>query len=146
MPTKYDGLELLANCYAEWTTNYDGTGKAGVIFYSCTTNATGKGYYKTPTAWKQLGETAYSTTSKPSGFVAYTLATPHIFIPTAGCFVSGASLASEGVSGGFWTSSWDYLMQDYESQAYEFMVANTTINYATNRKVSYGYPIRAVCQ
>ena len=46
MPTKEDYLELCANCFAEWTTNYDGTGKAGVIFYSTTSNATGKGYYK----------------------------------------------------------------------------------------------------
>lgn len=105
MPTKEDNLELCANCFAEWTTNYDGTGKAGVIFYSTTSNATGKGYYKGESAWKRLNGTSYTDASQPGGFVAYTLATPHIFIPAAGYFSGSTSLSSEGSAGFCWSSS-----------------------------------------
>lgn len=113
MPTKEENLELCANCFAEWTTNYDGTGKAGVIFYSTTSNATGKGYYKGALAWMQLtGDSFYTDSSRPGGFVAYTLATPHIFIPAAGRFANSASLSGEG-SGYFWSSSWSSTSHGY---------------------------------
>lgn len=105
MPTKEDNLELCANCFAEWTSDYKGTGKAGVIYYSCTTNATGKSYYKGATRWNKLNGTSYSNASQPDGFVAYTLTTPHIFVPATGCFMNSASLSAFG-DGILWSSSY----------------------------------------
>ena len=109
MPTKEDNIELWANCFAEWTTNYDGTGKAGLIFYSTTSNATGKGYYKGESAWKKRGGLSYSyiNASQPDGFVEYTLDTPHIFIPAAGYCVGRPGLTNEGSYGYLWSSSFD---------------------------------------
>ena len=141
MPTKEDNLELCANCFAEWTTNYDGTGKAGVIFYSTTSNATGKGYYKGASSWKMVSGTSYTNASQPGGFVAYTLATPHIFIPAAGFFYGSASLSSGGSSGGYWSSSWSSASDGY----YLYFGSSTGSVDPQNGNFRYvGLPVRAV--
>lgn len=140
MPTKEDNLELCANCFAEWTTNYDGTGKAGVIFYSTTSNATGKGYYKGAWAWMVIDGTYYTNASQPGDFVAYTLATPHIFIPAAGFFNGSASLSSEGAFGYIWSSS-----RNTDTDAIDLDISNNGVepqDFGFNRY--FGMPVRAV--
>ena len=139
MPTKEENLELCKNCFAEWTANYDDTGKAGVIFYSTTSNATGKGYYKGASAWKKVSGTSYTDASQPGDFVAYTLATPHIFIPAAGYFNGSASLSSGGTNGYCWSSSWNSA-----SNGYFLGFNNGGVGPQSNYLRYCGLPVRAV--
>ena len=88
MPTSDEFQELYDECYWEWTTDYNGTGKAGYIVYKSVDKSQDK----------QLTKSSDHT---------YSIATDtHIFLPAAG-WRDIASLGGAGSSGSYWSSSLD---------------------------------------
>lgn len=142
MPTQNEFTELCINSFAEWTEDYDGTGKAGVIFYSTTSNATGKGYYKGGTKWHKLTENSRFDSSQPGDFVAYTLATPHIFFPASGRLEGDPStLREEGTNGTYWCST---VNASVNAGCRTILDKWTIIR--DRYTPSLGYAVRAVCE
>ena len=87
-PTSDEFQELYDECYWEWTTNYNGTGKAGYIVY------------------KSVDKSQDKQKNNGSGYSYSTATDTHIFLPAAG-WRDIASLGGAGSSGSYWSSSLD---------------------------------------
>lgn len=121
IPTAEEFEELMENCYLVKTSNYNGSGYAGMIVYKAK-SAKDKGVYgTTPVA-------------------SYTLSDTHIFLRTVG-YRSGVGIYGDGTRGYYWTSS---LCSLYPNKASEFVFANNTV-YVSDIERCLGLPIRPVC-
>lgn len=141
MPTRTEFQELADNCFMEWTNNYDGTGTKGVIYYSTAVNATGKGYYHGASAWyAKSGNNYSSATEAPAEFEAYTLDTPHIFIPAAG-YCGGTSLSNFGSDGVVWSSS-----RGNATSGYNLIFDGSGVGPRSNLYRWNGFTVRGVCE
>lgn len=120
-PTAEEFQELINNCYLVKTTNYNGTGYAGMIVYKAKVNRDKGVYGTTPSA-------------------SYTLADTHIFLRAVG-YRSGVGIFGDNSRGHYWTSSLSIL---YPNMASNFNFANNTISISDFDRC-LGLPIRAVC-
>ena len=138
MPTFEEFHALFEQCFAEWTDNYNNTGKAGVIVWKA--KGDDAGWFKPQTAgigreYPNYREEAHSFSNK------YNPNTDsHVFFPAAGYGV-GNTFANPLTTGYYWSST---LYNDNKEDAQIlFFNSNTiSINARTNRY--YGNPIRPV--
>ena len=97
MPTYNDYAKLRANCYWEWTTNYNGRGVSGYIVYKAKADAD-KGVIK-------------NTENNATTSATYSLSDNHIFLPAAGSII-GTDSYDVGSQGFYWLAmtsedNWD---------------------------------------
>ena len=86
MPTAEEFTELYNQCYWLWTTDYNGTGKAGYIVY------------------KSADKTKDKQCAKTSNHEYSTATDTHVFLPAAGV-CEYTSVGRDGSEGNYWTAS-----------------------------------------
>lgn len=131
MPTFEEWLELMENCYWEWTTYYYGSNSAwngsGYIVYKAK-NEADKGRHR------NYGPNSLNPTA------TYNKATdPHIFLPADGCVV-GSNTNLYGTDGFYWTSSFD-ILEGFGALTVEFY---SDYLYDSHSGRSSGFSVRAV--
>lgn len=122
IPNKNEVKELLANCYWQWTSNYDGTGVSGVIAYKVKSEGD-KGKYRT------------------SSSNSYSLSDTHIFLPAAGGRYE-SSFSNAGYAGRYWSSVSATEINHYDARSLFFAESYLT-DFSTSQFC--GQTIRAVC-
>lgn len=125
MPTAAEWEELSNNCYLVWTSDYNSTGKAGLIIYKAKAD-------------EDKGQVVKSGNT-PSA--SYSIADTHIFLPAAQYYLPNG-LYNEFVAGAYWSSSlYDY--NSYSGRSIAFDSDFFSIFVSGGRED--GQPIRPVC-
>ena len=139
MPTSEEFHALFEQCFAEWTDNYNNTGKAGVIVWKA--KGDDAGWFKPQTAgigreYPNYYETEHSFNNK------YNPNTDsHVFFPAAGYGV-GNTFANPLTTGYYWSST---LFNDSKKEDAQLLSFNTnTISINARAYRYYGNPIRPV--
>ena len=129
MPTKAEQIELIANCYWEWTDSYNGKGVRGYIVYKVKNNSDKS----------EVKHGGGSTTTVG----AYSLADPHIFLPAAGYRLK-SDLGDAGV-GYYWSSSLNGNSYDSPGSAYYLSFYSDYVSWGSGNRDG-GRSVRAVVE
>jgi len=107
VPTQKECVELIENCYWEWTNSYRGTGVSGYIVYKVKNDADKN---------KLKNGTRHDTTK-----ASYNETDKHIFLPVTGYFSDTKATILHETDGFYWSSS---LTQDDPSKAVRMYIYN----------------------
>ena len=153
MPTATEQMELVSNCYWEWTENYNGRCVAGFIVYKVK-DVADKGTAKLPHysgAYYIYGIDKYGDIEDDEDYIrtlvsSYSLTDTHIFIPAAGCRSGSKWFGDEGY---YWSSSLSKY-EDVFDLAHYLLLDSDEVYWDTDDLGPWdrtdGFSVRGVCR